>query len=251
MHQPDSLVRMRSEVKRLLKWKSFQCSTYPCDTGRLHFTWFKRNRYYCGPSVKEDVWYLYLQGVKESTLACEEDLKCAILRQIYVIPPRLLIPSELLFDAGLGYANGEWIDTWIQIGNSEIKSLRLGEIIKPTVRDIRLSKEGQTDRILGKIVSPHNRLRDYEHHRSTEHTSTAAERKVRPLNCEETYNEWIADYFGAGLDEYDPFTDEECFYSLQLGESHEPSCAQSEAESPPEAESAAETAYLSVAQETD
>lgn len=45
------------------------------------------------------------------------------------------------------------------------------------------------------------------------------------LSWQEEQEVWIADHLGAGVDEYDIFDDDECYYVLETGECDVQTCA--------------------------
>jgi hypothetical protein len=65
-------------------------------------------------------------------------LKTFIIRFAYDIGEDVLIPSELLADAGLIYATGDWVDEWgCRDKNNEIIESRIAIIYRPPTRKLR------------------------------------------------------------------------------------------------------------------
>ena len=228
-------------LRRRISWRHGQCTAEDSSTEFYHFSWSRLNYFYDDEikDMAEDPdagWDLYCNGVPEKQFSSEVFLKCYIIRFIYGVSDWHLIPSELLYDAGLLYANNEWIDRWAQLGTLELEFRKpLPE--KPSIRSIRLPGLA-TKRI---IQAPGYRTREKvkEEHRTRPRLLEHFAKKSRPtrdpvrlqkgddlsLTPQEEYEVRLGDYCGAGLDVFDPFEDDECFYVLEVGGCDEETCA--------------------------
>ena len=176
--------------------------------------------------LKEPEWELYADGVQvytnigDSHFGSEEELKCYIIRYVYNILSYVLIPSEVLYDAGLIYVTNQWIDTWIAEGSMRVEHLDpLPD--KPRQRNINfLSQPGSVQETHSKLrlVSGYSKPKPYEPLRLHQGDNTE-------LSWQEEQEVYIADFLGAGLDEYDTFDDDECYYVLEIGECDVQTCA--------------------------
>lgn len=238
---------MTEFLRRRIKWRANQCTAELAGDVFVDFSWIHRCFFY-DDGLKEMVpyetpkWHLHADGLPEGEFEDEVQLKLYIIRFVYDIQVWMLIPSELLYDAGLLYVTNEWIDTWNQPGQILIEA-REDLPAKPAVRSIRLpDKPGQ---LLDLRKPRKEKVKD--EHRTSLRVVPKQSRRQAPqikrlgkgddldLTWEEEYDVWLADQFGAGTDEYDTLNDDECYYVLETGVCNAETCAivTIEAETPP------------------
>jgi hypothetical protein len=223
--------------------------------------------------LEHQEWELYADGLPEGRFRTEEKLKCFIIRSVYNLDEGALIPSEMLYDAGLVYVNNCWIDSWTQPGSMPVE-FRSPLPAKPTKRNINLppapgaaaeaykatraKRRAQSARddlmVLNQQPDDSDLLArnlqdEYpdEIRQGTRAVYDADRRSVRlvprqvnrrphgprrllkgddmGLSWQEENDVWIADYIGAGTDEFDTLDDDECYYVLETGECDATVCA--------------------------
>ncbi len=235
-------------LRRRIKWRQSQCTAEFTDNAICLFSWHCRSMEYNDAlkelvPLKELEWELYADGVRtyagrdSDHFKSEEELKCYIIRDVYDFLDYMLIPSELLYDAGLVYANNQWIDDWISYGSNRVEH-RNHLPDKPSKRNINLPTSPESAR---EAYKKHRERRKGEPVQDDHRTSLRlVPRYPKPkpyeplrlhkgddmgLSWQEEQEVWIADYVGAGVDEYDTLDDDECYYVLEIGECNVQTCA--------------------------
>lgn len=136
-------------------------------------------------------------GDKCETFVDEVQLKMFIMRFVYNIDQRFLIPSEVLADANLVYETGDWVDEWFCLDkNDEIMECPR-EIYRPDTRRIRFFDQVRREDDRKRVVK-RNRDVYYAPQRSSGYEIPA---RV----------------------EIDRLSDEECFYAFKAGGFYEES----------------------------
>lgn len=238
-------------IRRRIKWQLRRCNAEIFADTHCSFAWFEKcydyhdgDREFTELSTPE--WQLYADGTPDKIFRDESALKRYIIRLTYDLDSHILIPSELLYDAGLVYVTNRWVDTWNTAGY--IKAERreamprkpegrriclplypVEEIDKGTEtlsqRHLRTldeveasEKASRTHWTSPRLVPRHPRRKPYE-----------IERLLRgddlELDWREEVEVWWADQCGSGLDEFDLLDDDECYYVLEIGECHGETCA--------------------------
>ncbi len=233
---------MTATLRRRIKWRKSQCTAEFTADVRCVFAWTHRHHEYddCSMEMVEleyQEWELFADCAQEGKFASKEEMVQYIIRSTYDIPPFLLIPSEVLYDAGLIYVTNEWVDTWGALGAIDVE-FRIPMPAKPQVRGIRLPDAGEVP----DLRKP-KKLMVEDSHRTRPRSSTVLNRiwnrsKPEPhepkrlgakddldLSWEEEYDVWVADEMGSGTDEYDFLDDDECYYVLNTGECNAQTCA--------------------------
>ena len=114
---------MTEFLRRRIKWRQNQCTAEISENDHVLLAWNCRSLEYNDAlkeliPLEEPEWELYADGISIYSNAgaghfkSEEELKCYIIRYTYDFPDYLLIPSELLYDAGLIYVTNCWVDAW-------------------------------------------------------------------------------------------------------------------------------------------
>jgi hypothetical protein len=253
-------------IRRRIRWRNHQCTAELTNEDHYLFAWTHKCYEY-NDALKEMVplqheeWELYADGLPEGRFRTEERLKCFIIRSIYNLDEGVLIPSEILHDAGLVYVNNCWIDSWSQSGTILVEA-RDPLPLKPMKRNINLpnlpgvaAETYKATRAKRRAQSARDDLMllnqqgdDYpdevrqgtkvhDDHRTS---LRLVPRQVRQkpygprrllkgddmgLSWQEENEIWIADWQGAGLDEFDTLDDDECYYVLETGECDAQTCA--------------------------
>jgi len=201
--------------------------------------------------LKEPSWELYVDGIElhpngitDSCFRSEEELKCYIIRNVYDLDGCFLIPSEMLWDAGLVYVTNCWVDGWSLPGSIRVEH-RSPLPAKPKQRNINLPTTPEDARAAYKKSRGRRKgempIQEPVHddHRTIPRlVPRFLQQKQKPyepqrlhkgddlgLSYQEESEIWIADYVGAGLDEYDTLNDDECYYVLDTGECNAQTCA--------------------------
>lgn len=234
---------MTGTLRRRIKWRATQCTAEFAPNVYCVFAW-SHECYEHDDCSQEMVpleypkWELTADCTREGSFASEAEMKQYIIRLTYDIAPYFLIPSEILYDAGLVYVTNEWIDDWATTLAISIES-RNPLPMKPEGRKIRLPNVGK--RL--DLRKPKNPVVE-DSHRTRPRSSTVVNRiwnqasKPKPhepkrlgpkddldLSWEEECDVWLADQMGSGLDEYDFHDDDECYYVLETGECNGQTCA--------------------------
>jgi len=265
-------------IRRRIKWRENHCFVEFSDNVTLLFNWDSKSLEY-DDALKELVplehpeWHLHIAGEETQEFKSEEALKCHIIRTTYDIQHLVLIPSELLYDAGLVYVTNRWVDTWSGYGSIPVEA-RVPLPTKPKNRNINLpTQPGEAAALYRKSRERRQEARDElmalnqepddypdeirQHNRSqlcnvkrppglpvvedghrTSLRIVPRQTQKRPsgprrlhkgddmeLTWQEEQDVWIADWQGAGLDEYDLLDDDECYYVLETGECDAQTCA--------------------------
>ncbi len=216
-------------IRRRIKWRNTECAVRVSADLSCLFTWNHRSREMGSLGARspqtEPVWELYFDGEAEERFSSLGELKCHIIRFVYDIRDEELIPSEVLYDAGLLYVTNEWVDGWSKLGSLEVES-RSPMPGKPEVRSIQFPDLGGPKF----EMLPLRRIED-SHRTGVIHLVSGGCKKEPPykphrLNKGDDFDFdyieecdiWVADQTGAGLDHYDVFDDDECYYVLGTGE---------------------------------
>jgi len=235
-------------LRRRIRWRQNQCTTEIWENDRELFAWHCRSLEY-NDALKELVpleepeWELHADGIRVYTNAgdghfrSEEELKCYIIRHVYNLDEYLLIPSEILYDAGMVYVTGCWVDGWNLPGSIRVKHHSFPPP-QPEKRNIRLRSKSESVR---EVYRESRKRRKSEPVHEDHRTSLRLMPKyVKPkpyeplrlhkgddmeLSWQEEQEVWIADHLGAGVDEYDTLDDDECYYVLETGECDVQTCA--------------------------
>jgi hypothetical protein len=256
-------------LRRRIKWRQNQCTAEISENERSLIAWNCKSLEYNDAlkelvPLKDPEWELYVDGIEiyanvgDNHFKSEEELKCYIIRYVYDIPGYLLIPSEMLYDAGLVYVTNCWVDDWKTCGYVRVEH-RNPLPDKPAKRNINLPAHGETARdtylksrkrrktarngliVLNEQDEYPDEIRQgtkvHEDHR-TSLRLVPRYPKPRPyeprrlhrgddmeLSWQEEQEVWIADYIGAGTDEFDTLDDDECYYVLETGECDAQTCA--------------------------
>lgn len=146
-------------LRRRIHWTTLNLAAGPGGAAdvelpggdRSTFRWICRLNGIFGPNdvlvSTREVWYLHWEGSIIEHFSSEVALRLFIIRFVYSIEEPNLIPSELLYDAGLWYTTGDWVDTFCcQDQNDEIALFRGGFPGKiPENRFLRLPEKGQAN----------------------------------------------------------------------------------------------------------
>lgn len=252
-------------LRRRIKWRQNQCTAEFSKDIRYLFAWTNKCFEY-NDALKEMIplqhqeWELYADGLPEGKFRSEEKLKCFIIRSVYNLDEGVLIPSEMLYDAGLVYVSNRWIDSWIMPGSMPVEA-RIPLPAKPAKRNINLPSEpgvaaetykatrakrrAQSARDDLMVLNQQDEYPDEVRQGTKVHDDHRTSLRLVPrqvdrrpygprrllkgddmgLSWQEENDVWIADYIGAGLDEFDTLDDDECYYVLETGECDAQTCA--------------------------
>jgi hypothetical protein len=86
-------------------------------------------------------WVLQWGGMDVTTFTTRIGLMQYLIRTAYYVEAGQLIPSELLFDAGLRYAGAVWVDSWSELDDGEKTVVEIknpAELEAPKNRNIQL-----------------------------------------------------------------------------------------------------------------
>ncbi len=239
---------MTEFLRRRIKWRQNQCTAEFTNSAYCLFAWNCKSMEYNNALkelvvLKEPKWELYADGVQvhanvgDPHFRSEEELKRYIIRNVYDLSDYYLIPSEMLYDAGLVYVTNCWVDGWNLPGSIRVEH-RNPLPSKPKQRNINLptSPEDARDaykksrerrkgepihedhRTSLRLVPRHPQRKPYEPQRLHKGDDMG-------LSYQEECEIWIADYIGAGTDEFDTLNDDECYYVLETGECNVQTCA--------------------------
>ncbi len=239
---------MTEFLRRRIKWRQNQCTAEISENHRSLFAWSCRSLEYSDAlkeliPLEEPEWELYADGIRISAdvglphFKSEEELKCYIIRYTYDFSSYMLIPSELLYDAGLVYATNQWIDTWATVGSIGVEH-RNPLPDKPSKRNINLPSQPERAREAYRKSRARRKGEPVQDDHRTSLRLVPRYPKPKPyeplrlhkgddmeLSWQEEQEIWIADWIGAGLDEFDDLIDDECYYILETGECDVQTCA--------------------------
>ena len=239
---------MTEFLRRRIKWRQNQCTAEISENDHVLLAWNCRSLEYNDAlkeliPLEEPEWELYADGISIYSNAgaghfkSEEELKCYIIRYTYDFPDYLLIPSELLYDAGLIYVTNCWVDAWNRPGSTKVEH-RNPLPPKPVKRNIYLPSRPESAREAYKESRNRRKGEPVQDDHRTSLRLVPRYPKPKPyeplrlhkgddmeLSWQEEQEVWIADYVGAGVDEYDTLDDDECYYVLEIGECDVQTCA--------------------------
>ena len=123
-------------VKKRIVWYLEEKTAVAIAIGELlptKFQWKKQKSF----NPNKDGVVLLWDGIYSDKFKNEIELKLFLIRLIYNIEDKFLIPSELLADANLVYTTGDWVDEWqCTDKNNEIIECER-DIWRPISRKIR------------------------------------------------------------------------------------------------------------------
>ena len=186
---------------------------------------------------KKDLFNTYRAGQQERiewlSGLTEKEIKLLLIRLAYGLlgQPRILLPSELLADAGLEYSRNTWVDTWDRKRTSEDVWDAAGGPRRPKGRKIVL--EDASSFLVSKAIEyrkPANERRIIIPNRkgkckkdpliivpaSSNGRRYRKEKKKKGVSLREIY----AEAYRKRLELEDRFTDDECFYILEPEKCH-------------------------------
>ena len=241
-------------IRRRIKWQLRRCNAEVFADTHSSFAWYEKcytTDFECGEFVELEYpeWQLYADGIPDETFRSEAGLMCHIIRLTYDLESHILIPSELLYDAGLVYVTNRWVDTWNTAGYIKVErreamprrpqdrriclplypvAEKPAALSKPETlsqRHLRVldevetrEKASQTHWTSPRLVPRHPRRKPYEIERLNRGDDLE-------LDWREEVEVWWGDQCGSGLDEFDTLDDDECYYVLETGECNGEACA--------------------------
>lgn len=240
---------MTEFLRRRIKWRQNQCTAEFTGSAWSLFAWNCRSMKYDDAlkeliPLKEPRWELYVDGIElhpngiaDGSFRSEEELKSYIIRNVYDLSDYYLIPSEMLYDAGLVYVTNCWVDGWNLPGSIRVEH-RNSLPDKPKQRNINLPTSPEDARATYRKSRGRRKGEPvHDDHRNIpslvpkflQQKPQELRRLHKGDDLSLSYQEeceiWIADYVGAGTDEYDTLDDNECYYVLETGECDVQTCA--------------------------